>query len=48
VGVNRKEIDELIEEWTPEPLVEAPTELEQSYINKIPVISGYVHRKCGR
>jgi serine palmitoyltransferase len=34
----------LIEEWTPEPLVEAPTELEQSYINKIPVISGYIPR----
>jgi len=32
----------LIEEWTPEPLVEPPTELEQNYINKIPVITGYV------
>ena len=36
-----EEIDELIEEWTPEPLIEPPTELEQSYVNKIPVISGY-------
>ena len=37
-----QEIDELIEEWTPEPLVEPPTEIEQSYVNKIPVISGYI------
>jgi len=32
----------LVDEWTPEPLVEAPTGLEQTYINKIPVIAGYV------
>lgn len=32
----------MIEEWTPEPLVEAPSETEWNYINKIPVISGYV------
>ena len=32
----------MIEEWTPEPLVERPTELEQIYINKIPIIAGYV------
>ena len=36
-----EEIDELVEEWTPEPLIEPPTELEQSYVNKIPVLSGY-------
>ena len=32
----------MIEEWTPEPLVESPTELEQTYINKIPVIAGCI------
>ena len=33
----------MVEEWTPEPLVEAPSDTEWSYINKIPVISGYVY-----
>jgi len=37
----------LIDEWTPEPLVEPPSETEWSYINKIPVISGYARLEEG-
>ena len=35
-----KEIDELIEEWTPEPLVADQTSLEDAESEKLPVIVG--------
>lgn len=35
-----QEIDELVEEWTPEPLVAAPTALQEAEQEKLPVIVG--------
>jgi serine palmitoyltransferase len=40
VWLTGEEIDELVEEWTPEPLIDSPTEIEQSYVAKIPILSG--------
>ena len=35
------EIDDLVDEWTPEPLVATPTTLEQMEVDKRTVIVGY-------
>ena len=37
-----QEIDELVDEWTPEPLVTAQTPFEEAENDKRPVIVGYV------
>lgn len=37
----RQEIDELIDDWAPEPLVAEPTPLEEAESEKLPVIVGY-------
>lgn len=37
-----QEIDELVDDWTPEPLVAAPTQLEELENEKRPVIVGCV------
>jgi serine palmitoyltransferase len=36
----KQEIDDLVEEWTPEPLVAAQTVLEEADNEKLPVIVG--------
>ena len=36
-----QEIDELIDDWAPEPLVAEPTPLEEAESEKLPVIVGY-------
>ncbi|KAL2259499.1 hypothetical protein VTK26DRAFT_6801 [Humicola hyalothermophila] len=40
VKLTEDEIDELVEEWTPEPLVAAPTAAEEMELEKLPVITG--------
>ncbi|KAF3916607.1 hypothetical protein ABW20_dc0103619 [Dactylellina cionopaga] len=40
VKLRDDEIDELCEDWTPEPLVASLTEFEQEQIDKVPVIAG--------
>ncbi|KAL1839591.1 hypothetical protein VTJ49DRAFT_1334 [Mycothermus thermophilus] len=40
VKLTEEEIDELVDEWTPEPLVAAPTPQEEAELEKIPVIVG--------
>ncbi|KAI5780345.1 pyridoxal phosphate-dependent transferase [Peziza echinospora] len=40
VKLREDEIDELVEEWQPEPIVAEPTELEQIDIERVPVIAG--------
>jgi serine palmitoyltransferase len=40
VKLREDEIDELVDEWTPEPLVGEPTALEAAELEKIPVIAG--------
>jgi serine palmitoyltransferase len=35
-----QEIEELVEEWTPEPLVGARTADEQNEAEKLPIIAG--------
>lgn len=37
----KKEIDELVDDWTPEPLVAPQTPLEEAENEKRPVIVGY-------
>lgn len=37
-----KEVDELVDEWTPEPLVAPQTPFEEAENEKRPVIVGYV------
>jgi hypothetical protein len=37
-----KEIDDLVEDWTPEPLVAKTTAFEDAELEKRPVIVGYV------
>ena len=37
-----KEIEELVDDWTPEPLVPEPTPLEEIENEKLPIIVGYV------
>jgi serine palmitoyltransferase len=43
VGLTEDEIDDLVEDWTPEPLVAAETEFERAENEKRPTIVGYVH-----
>ncbi|KAK4242839.1 pyridoxal phosphate-dependent transferase [Achaetomium macrosporum] len=40
VKLTEEEIDELVDEWTPEPLVAAPTAQDESELEKLPVIVG--------
>ncbi|KAL2024987.1 hypothetical protein VTK56DRAFT_3686 [Thermocarpiscus australiensis] len=40
VKLTEEEIDELVEEWTPEPIVPAPTPQEEAELEKLPVIVG--------
>jgi serine palmitoyltransferase len=42
VKLTEEEIDDLVEEWTPEPLVAPSTALEENEVDKRPVIVGYV------
>jgi hypothetical protein len=37
----KKEIDDLVEEWTPEPLVAPQTAFEEAENEKLPIIVGY-------
>lgn len=37
---NLQEVDELVDEWTPEPLVAPQTSFEEAENEKIPVIVG--------
>lgn len=39
---HRQEVDELVDDWTPEPLVAAQTSFEEAENEKRPVIVGYV------
>ena len=43
-----QEIDDLVEDWTPEPIVSPLTEFEQTELERRPVIVGYVktHLSC--
>lgn len=41
VELSEEEIDDLVEEWQPEPLVGPMTPLEESEVEKRPVIVGY-------
>lgn len=38
-----QEIEELVDDWAPEPLVSEPTPIEMAEQEKIPVIVGYGH-----
>lgn len=38
-----QEVDELVEDWTPEPLVAKVTPFEEAVLEKRPVIVGYVN-----
>lgn len=38
-----QEIDDLVEEWQPEPLVAPQTAFEEAEMEKLPIIVGYVH-----
>ncbi|OAX37337.1 PLP-dependent transferase [Rhizopogon vinicolor AM-OR11-026] len=40
IKFSEKEIDELVDEWTPEPLVQPLTEWEQKDLSSVPVIAG--------
>ncbi|KAK3305710.1 pyridoxal phosphate-dependent transferase [Chaetomium strumarium] len=40
VQLTDEEIDELVDDWTPEPLVAAPTAQEEAELEKVPVIVG--------
>jgi serine palmitoyltransferase len=41
VPLTEDEIDDLVDEWTPEPLVGTPTTLEEMEVDKRTVIVGY-------
>ena len=41
VQLSEDEIDDLVDEWTPEPLVGESTALEEMEVDKRPVIVGY-------
>lgn len=43
VKLSEDEIEELVDEWQPEPLVAKQTALEEAEMEKLPVIAGYVH-----
>jgi serine palmitoyltransferase len=40
IGLSDEEIDELVDDWTPEPLVAAPSQFEEAEAEKRPVIVG--------
>lgn len=40
VKLSEEEIDDLVDEWAPEPLVAAPTPFEEAENEKLPVIVG--------
>ncbi|KAF1956696.1 PLP-dependent transferase [Byssothecium circinans] len=40
IGLSEEEIDELVDDWTPEPLVAAPSQFEELEAEKRPVIVG--------
>ena len=42
VSLTEREIDDLVEEWTPEPLTGELTEFERVAMEKLPVVVGYV------
>lgn len=42
VSLNEDEIDEMVNEWTPEPLVGRVTDIDNTELEKRPVIVGYV------
>lgn len=42
VALSEEEIDDLVEDWTPEPLVGPPSALEETEVEKRAVIVGYV------
>lgn len=42
VKLSEDEIEELVDEWQPEPLVATQTALEEMEMDKLPVIVGYV------
>lgn len=42
VKLTGKEVDDLVSEWAPEPLVEPLTKLEKSDLQKRPVVIGYI------
>lgn len=42
VQLSEDEVDDLVDEWTPEPLVGKPTPLEAMEVDKRTVIVGYV------
>lgn len=44
VQLSEEEIDDLVDEWQPEPLVGPPTALEETEVEKRVVISGYALR----
>ena len=46
LALTDKEIDELVDEWVPEPLVAPPTVFEEQENDKRPVISGATGPKC--
>ena len=37
-----QEIDDLVDEWTPEPLVAPQTAFEEADAEKLPIIVGYL------
>ncbi|KAG8987993.1 serine palmitoyltransferase component [Tulasnella sp. 427] len=45
VKLTEKEIDELVEDWIPEPLVQPLDEVEQAELDSLPIISGPVGPK---
>lgn len=47
VDIFAQEIDDLVEEWTPEPLVGKTTAFEDAELEKRAVIVGYASRKDG-
>ncbi|KAK1922936.1 serine C-palmitoyltransferase [Papiliotrema laurentii] len=40
VKFTEKEVDELVDEWTPQPLVDAPSAVDEDLLESIPVIHG--------
>ena len=46
VQLSDDEIDDLVDEWTPEPLVGNPSPLEELEVEKRPVVVGYYPLTC--
>ena len=40
VKLTEKEVDDLVDEWTPQPLVDAPTSVDEDLLESIPIIHG--------